>query len=226
MPYQVALTPKSGNVKTGPIPVSTTTKSTCPPTCGVRDVCYADSGPLAIHWRKVTDGTRGDDWSTFCAKIKALPDGTLWRHNQAGDLPGDGKRIDLIALGELVKANKGKRGFTYTHYSVDDIVNYTLLLGANDGGFTINISCEEEKDAVYYAKGKLPSVCVVPYDETRKKWKADGVQFVICPATYNDEVSCMTCKLCAVRDRKSVVAFPAHGRSKKRFNPIKETNNG
>lgn len=217
MTYNVALTLKSGNAKTGPIPVSTTTKATCPPTCGVKDICYADSGPLAIHWNKVTDGSRGMDWDAFCSAIEALPQGQVWRHNQAGDLPGDGKTIDTKALRQLTKANKGKRGFTYTHYPLD-LHNLASITEANKDGLTINLSCEDEKTAAFLAAGPLPAVCVVPYDEIRKVWVTDGVTFVTCPATYKDDVNCMTCKLCAVKDRKSVITFPAHGRSKKRFN--------
>ena len=56
--YTVHLSPKSSNVKTGPIPVSTTTKATCPATCGMRESCYAASGPLALHWRAVSEGKR------------------------------------------------------------------------------------------------------------------------------------------------------------------------
>ena len=48
-------------------------------------------------------------------KIAALPVNDLWRHNQAGDLPGDGELIDKPKLRQLIKANHGKRGFTYSH---------------------------------------------------------------------------------------------------------------
>jgi len=63
----VHLTLKSGNVKTGPIPVSTTSKASCSDTCPFKDNgCYADGGPLALHWRAVTEGARGTDWQSFC----------------------------------------------------------------------------------------------------------------------------------------------------------------
>ncbi len=80
--------------------------------------CYAKSGPLALHWSKVSDGSRGTDWRTFCESIASLPEGQLWRHNQAGDLPGMNLEIDRIMLADLVDANKGRNGFTYTHKPV------------------------------------------------------------------------------------------------------------
>ena len=54
MPYRVHLSPVSANAKTGPIPVSTTERATCPVDCAVREACYAASGPLALHWGAVS----------------------------------------------------------------------------------------------------------------------------------------------------------------------------
>jgi len=79
MSHRVHLTHSSSNSKTGPIPVSTTSADSCPPSCPLKKAgCYANGGPLAIHWREVTEGRRGTDWGTFCAKIAALPEGTFY----------------------------------------------------------------------------------------------------------------------------------------------------
>jgi len=51
--------------------------------------------------------------------IRNLPEGTLWRHNQAGDLYSqDQETIDEDSLMKIVDANQGRCGFTYTHYDV------------------------------------------------------------------------------------------------------------
>ena len=64
------ITPKSKNAKVGKMAVTTSTATTCPSACPFRDNgCYAESGPLKLHWLKVTEGKRGDDWSTFIDKI-------------------------------------------------------------------------------------------------------------------------------------------------------------
>lgn len=47
-----------------------------------------------------------------------------------------------------------------------------------------------------------------------------GRKVVVCPATHRDDVSCKTCGLCAVRDRKVIVGFPAHGVHKSRASAI------
>ena len=75
---QVALTMVSRNVKTGPIPVSTTTAKSCPANCPlVNNGCYGAGGPVAIHWRKVTEEKVGKrvtldsgGWRTVTTKRK------------------------------------------------------------------------------------------------------------------------------------------------------------
>jgi hypothetical protein len=142
---QVHLTLKSANVKTGPIPVSTTERASCPPDCNVRDACYAASGPLALHWAAVSNGTRGTDWATFTDTVAAMPDGQLWRHNQAGDLPVAGGTVDAVKLGQLVAANAGRRGFTYSHHR--DAASIAWIRHANAWGFTVNLSANDLADA-------------------------------------------------------------------------------
>ena len=67
------LTPFSKNIKTGPIPVSTSSKDTCPDSCPLKgNGCYAESGPIAIHWAQVTKGNRGLEWSEFLDSIRKL----------------------------------------------------------------------------------------------------------------------------------------------------------
>ena len=216
------LTPKSKNAKTGPIPVSTSTATTCPDACPFKkNGCYADGGPLAMHWRKVTEGVRGDDWETFCDKIATLPEGQLWRHNQSGDLPGEGDDVDEVALATLVDANKGKRGFTYTHKPPTGD-NGRAISSANRLGFTVNLSANNAAHADELANlGVGPVVTVLPADfEGTKDTTPEGRPIAVCPAIYRDDVSCATCGLCQKRDRKVVVGFPAHGASKRKASAI------
>ena len=220
-----SLTIKSRNGKVGPIPVSMTSAATCPNACPLKKSgCYADGGPLAINWRAVTSGTRGTGIDEFAESIAALPEGQLWRHNQAGDLPGVGDSIDNVALGQIVAANTGKRGFTYTHKPIcgdSDTAraNAAAVDAANRGGFTINLSANTLSEADTLAALSIGPVVVVldAIEGIRADTTTpDGRRVVTCPATYRDNVSCATCKLCAVRDRTTIVGFPAHGVSKKK----------
>jgi len=210
---QVHLTLKSANAKTGPIPVSTTTSESCPPDCAMRDACYAASGPLALHWAKVTAGERGTDWPTFTASIAALPDGQLWRHNQAGDLPAANGTVDPVKLGQLVHANAGRRGFTYSYHR--DTQSIDWIRHANNWGFTVNLSANDLADADTLADHKAgPVVVVLPSTQTANTKTPAGRPVVVCPATQRDNVSCATCQLCA-RQRDVIVGFPGHGTRKR-----------
>lgn len=221
--HQMQFTRASRNAKTGPIPVTTTSEETCPIACPLKNNgCYAEGGPLAILWRKVTARKAGIAWADAMVSIKALPKGTLWRHNQAGDLPGVGNNIDANALRELIQANKGKRGFTYTHKPVTGnsataIHNALLIAGANENGFAVNLSANTLEHAdTLAATGLGPVVVVLPADQTRATMTPQGRKVAICPATISDSVTCASCGLCAMIDRKAIIGFPAHGASKRK----------
>lgn len=218
----VSLTAISQNQKTGPIPVSTSSKNTCPDSCPFKsNGCYAGHGPINIHWNHVTKGTRGDSFEDFCKKIKKLRKGQLWRHNQAGDLEGENLLIDFDKLKLLVAANKGRCGFTYTHKPVliEDIKsNLTLeekqsivennraaIKFANENGFTINLSGNN----IEHAK-KLAAINIGPVVSAVHKDAITNNDFVVCPATNRDNVSCSTCGLCQ-KNHKKIVGFPVHG---------------
>lgn len=222
--YNTALTLVSRNAKTGPIPVSTTTFDTCPDACPLRkNGCYAGGGPLAMFWNKVTEGRAGGTFADFVKQIAKLRAGTLWRHNQAGDLAGNRISIDTEALAQLVRANKGKQGFTYTHYDViHNAKNRQAVADANAAGFTINLSANNLAHADKLANTKAgPVVTVLPASIEGKQTLTtpEGRKVVVCPATYRDDVSCATCGLCA-RLRDAIVGFPAHGASYKKANAI------
>lgn len=224
MTYRVNLTLKSRNAKTGPIPVSTTTQHTCPKACPFNRSnsggCYADGGPLRIVWDKVTDGRVGVDWDTFCNDIATLPADTLWRHNQAGDLPGIGDAIDAKALAKLAKANTGKRGFTYTHKPMHTKSNREAVRKANQAGFTVNLSGNNLAHADDLADlGIAPVVVVMPANQTANTVTPKGRKVVVCPATVRDDVSCKTCGLCQ-RMRDAIVGFPAHGNAIRKADAI------
>lgn len=222
MTYTVHTTPKSKNVKTGEIPVTTTTADTCPDDCAFKDNgCYAQQGPLALHWAKVTKGERGDTWKEFLFKVQSFKADQLWRHNQAGDLAGDGKRLDAEANDQLADANTGKRGFTYTHYPVlTDKHNAQVVKRMNDKGFVVNLSGNNLAHAdALYDLGIAPVTTVLPETQTTNTTTPKGRKVVVCPATIRDNVSCATCQLCA-RNRDAIVGFPAHGTSKRKANEV------
>lgn len=218
MTYRVHLTLKSRNEKVGPIPVSTTESKTCPTSCPFKKSgCYADGGPLALFWGKVDRKEAGTDWDTFCGQIEALPEGQLWRHNQAGDLPSNGSEIDTHAMGLLVEANKGKRGFTYTHHNPEVASNRVAIAQANMNGFTVNLSGNNLKHADNLAALNIgPVVAVVPENHPEHSTTPMGRKVVVCPEQTGKAKSCAECALCQKANRSVIVAFRAHGVSKRK----------
>lgn len=219
--HHIAFTRVSRNAKTGPIPVTTTSEETCPEACPLKkNGCYAEAGPLALFWRKVTERKAGIAWQDAMAEISKLPKGTLWRHNQAGDLPGNGNIIDAKAMAELIAANRGKRGFTYTHKPLF-AHNAAQIRLANENGFTVNLSADNLTEADKLAETGLgPIVCVLPADQTRATKTPNGRTVAICPATISDSVNCASCGLCAEIGRKAIIGFPAHGASRRKASNV------
>lgn len=218
--YHFALV--SGNLKTGPIPVTTSSASTCPEVCPLRGQgCYAEYGHLRIHWDKVSSGERGIDLDELCRRIHALPRHQLWRWAQAGDLPGDGKRIDMAALGKIVAANKGRAGFGFTHYDPGLKHNARAIEMANQNGFTLNLSANNLAHAdALYKLGVAPVVVVLPQDVTKHFKTPGGNHVSVCPAAVREGMTCAQCGICQNKDRKAIIGFPAHGSGTKKAQAI------
>ena len=212
----------SGNAKTGPIPVTTSSANTCPTDCKLRgNGCYAEYGPLALHWRAVNNGTRGGTLDELCSKIKRLPKHQLWRWAQAGDLPGDGQHINAADMTQLVAANSGRRGFGYTHYDAFDAHNAQLIKAANDDGFVINLSADSlDRADELAALGIAPVACILPTGTVKPLMTPAGRHVSICPATVRDDVTCASCGICAVPGHKAIIGFPAHGSGAKKAQVI------
>lgn len=209
---RVRLVLASKNRKTGPIPVSSTSAFTCPPTCSwYGGGCYAELGLHSrLHWNKVPE--QGLTWKAFCEAVRGLPEGQVWRHNEAGDLPGEGVDLDEKALEALVPANRGRRGFTFTHKPLIDRDHANAILEANRQGFTINLSADTLKDADRLADLEIGPVAVVlPRDYPDKGGRTPrGRRVVVCPAETH-ATTCARCKLCSRAQRPSIVGFRAHG---------------
>jgi hypothetical protein len=211
---------ESHNRKTGAIPVAMTPASTCPPACPWKGAgCYAEQHFTAIHWRRLSAGD-GITWDAFCAEVAALPPGQLWRMGEAGDLPGRGDYLDGDLLDQLVEANRGRRGFGYTHKPVlgagsREVANRQSVAVAVRGGLCVNLSADSLDHADRLADlGVAPVTVVLPSSQSRACRTPGGRKVVVCPAIGREGVTCETCELCAVSGRKSVVGFPAHGDSR------------
>lgn len=198
----------SKNRKTGPIPVTSTERKSCPPTCPhYLDDCYAEDFFTRMNWDKIP--ARGIDLQALLTRIKTMPIGQLWRHNVAGDLPGEGEEVDAFALGQIVKANRGRKGFTYTHKKSPDAI--TWARHATNWGFTVNLSADDAGEADTLAAHGLPVVAIVPADTPKHTTTPAGLPILVCPAQTVDYMTCALCGLCQKADRRQIIGFRAHG---------------
>ena len=198
---------ESANRKTGRLPTTYTPRETCPPSCPhYRTDCYAEGFHTRLAWNRVNRDGRDD----LPAWIASLKPGTLWRHAVAGDLPGRGETIDPVALGEIVRANIGRRGFTYTHKKTPEAIKW--IKHANQWGFTINLSADDAGEADRLAANYgLPVVCIVPADTPDNVTTPEGRPIKICPAQTLEHMTCAVCQLCQKADRRAIIGFRAHG---------------
>ena len=116
-------------------------------------------------------------------------------------------------LAELVAANRGKRGFTYTHKHAS-LENLVAIRAANRNGFTINLSANTLEEADALARKKAGPVVVIlraaaAYHHVEQT--PEGRKVIICPESYRDDVQCVNCGLCADPKRTAIIGFPAHG---------------
>lgn len=229
----------SGNAKTGPIPTTMTEQKSCPDACPWKagKMCYPYFSPLGFMWEALNTGgvypgakrrsSTPISWIELCRRVSKLPRGQIWRHNTAGDLPGEGDVIDLQKFDALVQANKGRMGYTYTHKPVgkrgQELVNARAIYAANRQGFRVNLSADSLKEADELADLRIaPVVVVVPSDSPMQMETPEGRKVIVCPAEVKDEegfpqIQCGRCQLCA-KERKVIVAFRAHGTRKNKVN--------
>lgn len=213
MGHTYHFTRTSTNKKTGPIPVTTTSASTCPAACPLKgNGCYAEYGPLNLHWRAVNSGARGGTLDDLCAELRKLPKRQLWRWAQAGDLPGDTVLLDAAGVEQILLAQRGKCGFGFTHYDAALPHNAGVIRAANQEGFTINLSADTLAHADRLADlGVAPVACVLPSDTAKPVRTPAGRLVTVCPAAVRDDVTCASCGICAMPHRKAIIGFPTHG---------------
>ncbi len=223
---RVAYRPCSADVTLGPIPVSRTFYRPRGDVMQALATDYAQTrGRLSQRlvlrrYLRLLAAEPGLSWAAFCDEIAQLPAGQLWHHNHQGDLPGDPLALELDAepLERLLRANRGKRAFSFTRYHPQYGHNADLIAAANQQGFTLNLVADSLTEADELLGWQVaPVVVKVPEDTRQLLHTPAGNPVVRCPQKFRPGVTCATCQRCAHyhyhrpdRDR-SIVAFPIPG---------------
>lgn len=221
--FKYLVTERSQNPITGPILVTTSVRATCPATCSHKgSTCYAEKGALGgFLWTKLETTPIGHAFANgivvrnvfnLAQMIRNLPEGAVWRHNQAGDLPTAFGVIIQAHLDILVAANVGRLGFSYTHHDVvGNLENRKIITALNSQGFTVNLSADNLVHAdVLYDTGCGPVAAIVSATNRTNMLTPKGRKVVICPAYTRPGTTCSSCKLCA-RQRDFIIGLPEQG---------------
>jgi hypothetical protein len=216
------ITFRSENKHTGGMMVTTSARSTCPDICPLRkNGCYAENGHLGRWiWTSLDKARPGDivargrevyNFSQLLIVIRLLAPGSIWRHNQAGDLPTipGTNTIDTHKLRALVEANRDRRGFTYTHHDVlEHPENRDVIAYSNANGFTINLSANNLQHADKLAALNIAPVAVVlrPNQSTNTTTPI-GRHVALCPTTHDNTANCNDCQICS-KPHKAIIGFP------------------
>lgn len=211
----LTLTPVSGNRKTGPIPVTSRVMAeTCPTDCpflprdlGGNGGCYG-TGRIAGQVSKGALDLTAEQADQILAKRRKSA--RFLRDRVVGDILTDG-RPDFGYIAAITGAARraGLRVFGYTHawdrLSADDVTR------VKQEGYALNASCETAAD-VEEATAKGMDVVLTGNDWTDGD-RIAGRRIVTCPAENNDDVTCASCGMCAVMNRRNVVRFHTHSGS-------------
>lgn len=207
----------TGTRKTGPIAASYSGDSTCPDACPLKAKgCYAKGIRTREPWDRASNRGKGTmPWKQFLVHVRAIERGRLFRHNIAGDLPGDNGKVNRTMLKGLVAAARHVRGFTYTHKPVFGTAfkaNREAIRDANRDGFTINLSANNLAHADRLADlGIGPVVTILPADAPEKLLTPAGRVVQVCPEVTGKLPNCAACGACASATRRAIIGFPANG---------------
>lgn len=225
----------SHNGKTGPITITRTNTTSCPPSCPAWLVCYDKQGNGRIH-RTNVDSKKYKTLSVleFFESIRKFS--RVYRHNEGGDLWNGETRehINADLLSQFVEANAKFRTFPiiYTHKAIVGprstqairSHNHKAIVNA-DAPFAINVSVESLDHVDQALALGHDVVTILPSDVGKGVTRTpNGNRVVTCPATYSD-VQCSPkadkpCgsgnPLCLRKGRDYAVGFPIHGALKKK----------
>lgn len=214
----------TANRKLGPgAYVVTLSRDSCPPSCPLKGAgCYAEVGPLAIAWNRVTRGEAKHDGVTRWAGtgfddlsstlLRVVPPGTLLRIGDAGDPSWNGQlsRTLIRALGSLRR--RGVSPIVFTHVDPSTAWNRETIDLARKLRVVINVSHQGDLDLHHV--GDPERVTVVPegfewVTRGKRQENASGT-IVRCPAEVDRLMTCDRCRLCS-RSRGFAIGFTAHG---------------
>jgi hypothetical protein len=184
----------------------------CPPTCKllIERSCYALWGRVNLHQMRAR--VRRFD---LVGWLVGLPTFGKVRHNVSGDVfrrrRPDMRYIAAMLAGHALRPDL--RGWTYTHGWRSLAWLPARLAGLP--GLAVNASCDTPVDVADALAAGWPAVTVVP-ESTVGDVDCGAYVVRVCPQQVRPGVTCASCMLCAMPDRRRagrpiVIGFRVHG---------------
>ncbi len=203
---------KIGNIAATYLPI----KQTCPNSCALKETgCYARTSYVGMHVARLESQCEGESAYDLVRKeareIEAYgpkAKGKMLRLHVSGDARTE---KSAALLGNAAEKWNGKV-YTYTHawreVSRSAWKNVSVLASVEN--------IDDAKLAI--EKGYAPAI-IVSHHESEKAYFKDGIKVIPCPSQTKN-ITCEQCRLCMndkmLYNQKAVIAFAAHGVSKKK----------
>lgn len=210
----VVLVARSGNSKTGTMPVTYRTMNTCPTSCPFLPAnsggCYGSGRIFDIARRRAGNLTEDE----AVAKLGSAERSARYlRDRVVGDLVNAAGKFDrayALAIARIAKRT-GLIAFGYTHaWSKATRADISAIAKA---GYVLNASCESEAQVSRAVSLGMP--VVITGDQWEEGSFMAGKRVVTCP-NQTRGVTCADCGLCAKPDRACVIRFQVHGPARRR----------
>lgn len=217
---------RSGNSKTGPIPVTYRPMGTCEPTCAFLPSsedgggCYGTGRIFALAGKYARDVSHDIAAGILARRDRAA---RFLRDRVVGDVVTSRGTIDhgYIAAVALLARDAALIPFGYTHawrrMTREDVARIAA------SGYVLNASCETREDVRAAITLGLPVTIASDNVEDGEIITAPGIdgapvsrRIVTCPAQTREDTSCASCGLCARPNRAACVRFLIHGTARKR----------
>lgn len=202
-------------------------QATCPSTCPFKNSgCYAEFGDMLYATRRLNAAKQQNP--TRVARIEAaLIKNSTARFPLRLHVVGDcANRKSAAILAEASAEYSSKHNqivWTYTH-------NRTIPREFW-GNISVLRSCSTIRQAETAINAGFAAALIVPKFKSEKRYYLGrGLYGIPCPKQTHKSASCVDCKLCfkdmALKDRKNVILFAAHGNAKAKVIDYLEEVNG
>lgn len=193
-------------------------QQSCPRSCPfLNNGCYAEQGMTGIHTKRLNKGKASPlalAKEEHCQILGLAGDKPLRLH-VVGDCKTTAAARWVSMAAEVYQSRHEMPVWTYTH-AWRDVPREAW------GEVSVLASCETEEQAEQAMQAGYAACITLPALPTRgRAWKTwRGHTIIPCPEQTRRSDSCTTCRLCwddkALRDRRAVIGFGAHGSGRKR----------